>query len=131
MQLPDLCDRQRQGDEVNDDAVGRMRERQGVVVHTFSSMLFVPLLPGKADRGTDERGCEPKSDHRRDLEVDHRPYDLSEPLLGEDLEEEQKEGDLDETQSGEICDLADPEVLQQVSVECPLRCEITSLPKGW
>ena len=88
-----------------------MRESQRVVVDTLASMFTIPLLPRETDWGTDKCRCKTKCYHRRKLEEDQDPHNLSEPLLWKDLEKEQQKGDLDETQNGEVRDLTDPEVL--------------------
>jgi hypothetical protein len=75
-------------------------------------VLTVPLFPCVADGRADEDGGDGEGKCRGQAEGDDAPDDAAEALLGEDLQVEEEEGDLDETKSREVGDFANPEVLR-------------------
>lgn len=86
-------------------------ECQCIVVDARSLVLAVPLFPGEADRRADKCSRKAKCNHGCNLNVDDGPHRLTKSLLWEDLQEEEQEGELDETEGVEIRDLAYPEQL--------------------
>lgn len=91
MQLPNLRDWKRQGYEVHKDRMRGMSEGKRIVVDALPGVRSVPLLPRKADRRADKGGCETKSDHRCNLQVNNGPNDLPEAPCRENLEVEKQE----------------------------------------
>lgn len=113
MQFPYLCDRQRQGDEVDRNTVSSMGERQCVVVYAFPGVLSIPLRPCKTDGRADEGSCKSERYYRRELEVDDGPYNFPKSFVRKDLQKEEQKGDFDETERGEVRNLANPEILHR------------------
>lgn len=98
MQVPDLRDRERECDKVEEDAEGGVRKGQRVVVQAPAVVLTVPLLPGEADRRADKSCGDGESNGGCQTEENDGPYDATEALLGEDLQVKEQEGNLDEAQ---------------------------------
>ena len=103
-------------------------ERQCIVVDAHSLMLAVPLFPSKADRRANKRCCKTEGDHGCNLNIDDDPHGLSKSLFRENLQEEEQKGELDETESVEVRDLAYPEVLH-LTLANDYRREIKGLPE--
>ena len=103
-------------------------ECQCIVVDARSLVLAVPLFPGEADRRADKCSRKAKCNHGCNLNVDDGPHRLTKSLLWEDLQEEEQEGELDETEGVEVRDLAYPEVLH-ITLATDYEREVRGLPE--